>query len=79
MMTREEFGRRFKAAREAAGLTQLEAAQALGQRQPRIAEYESGKRVPPIPHLVEIVLTLGLDPRLLVPEFFRDEDGPRAE
>ena len=70
-MTREEFGRRFKAARAAAGLTQAESAALLRIPQPRIAEYESGFRVPPVDRLVTIIDRLGLDPRILFPEFFK--------
>lgn len=70
-MTREEFGRRFKAAREAAGLTQVEAAARLGIPQPRIAEYESGFRMPPLDRLTDIIEALGLNPRILFPEYFK--------
>ncbi len=69
-MTRPEFAARFKAAREALGLTQAEAAAAIGVPQPRVAEYESGVRVPPTLRLIEIIETLGLDPAILFPEFF---------
>jgi transcriptional regulator with XRE-family HTH domain len=60
-MTREEFARRFKAAREATGLSQSGAARLLGVPQPRIAEYESGVRTPPTLRLLEIMGILGLD------------------
>ncbi|MHB8397317.1 MAG: helix-turn-helix domain-containing protein [Candidatus Limnocylindrales bacterium] len=69
-MTREEFGARFKRAREARGLTQADAAHAIGVPQPRVAEYESGARVPPTIRLAEIVATLMLDPAILFPEWF---------
>jgi transcriptional regulator with XRE-family HTH domain len=69
-MTRQEFGRRFQRAREDAGFSQDEAATLLDVAQPRIAEYESGVRVPPTLKLVEIVHTLGLDATILFPEFF---------
>jgi transcriptional regulator with XRE-family HTH domain len=70
-MTRAEFGRRFRAAREARGLTQTDVAAAIGVPQPRIAEYESGARVPPTLRLVEIIERVALDPKILFPEFFR--------
>jgi hypothetical protein len=35
-----------------------------------MAEYEGGTRVPPFLRLMEIVEILGLDPRILVPEWF---------
>jgi len=69
-MTRAEFGRRFKAAREARGLSQAQAAARVGVPQPRIAEYESGFRVPPVPRLLELIEVLELDPAVLFPEFF---------
>ena len=64
-MTREEFGRRFKAARIATTLSQGEAAEVLGVPAPRLAEYESGAVVPPTLRLVEIIEVLGLDPMFL--------------
>jgi transcriptional regulator with XRE-family HTH domain len=70
-MTREEFGRRLAAARKAAGHTQATAAERLGIPQPRIAEYEAGKVVPPLPRLIEIMDALGLSWRLVLPEAFR--------
>lgn len=66
-----EFGQRFKAARLKAGLTQVAAAERLGIPQPRIAEYETGGVVPPLPRLMEIMATLGLDPKIVFPEFFK--------
>jgi transcriptional regulator with XRE-family HTH domain len=69
-MTREQFGARFAAARIAVGLTQQEAAGAIGVPQPRVAEYEAGKYVPPTLRLAEIVALLGLDPAILFPEWF---------
>jgi transcriptional regulator with XRE-family HTH domain len=69
-LTRPEFGARFKAARQAAGLTQAAAAAGLGISQPRWAEYEAGVKLPPLLRLLEIIAALDLDPRLLFPEFF---------
>jgi len=76
-MTPTEFGARFKAARQATGMTQAEAAAALGVAQPRIAEYENGVRVPPTLRLIEIVETLGLDPRIFFPQFFLSRQARR--
>lgn len=70
-MTREQFGARFKHAREAVGWTQAEAARRVGVPQPRIAEYESGARLPTLMRLMELIETLELDPEILFPEFFR--------
>jgi transcriptional regulator with XRE-family HTH domain len=67
-MTREQFGARFKAARLAAGHTQEDAAWLLEVAQPRVAEYESGKVVPPLLRLIEVVEALGLDWSILLPE-----------
>jgi ribosome-binding protein aMBF1 (putative translation factor) len=65
------FGKRLKAARLAAGYaTQAAAAKALGVKQPLISQYEAGERIPPITRLIEIVAALGLNPRLLVPEWW---------
>ena len=74
-MTRTEFGRRFKQAREVRGFTQQTAADAIGVPQPRVAEYESGIHVPPVLRLVEIIEVLGLDPSVLFPEFFTRAAG----
>lgn len=67
-MTREEFGGRFQRARLEAGHTQKDAAWLLDVAQPRIAEYESGRVIPPLLRLVEIVEVLGLDWSILLPE-----------
>jgi transcriptional regulator with XRE-family HTH domain len=69
-MTREEFGDRFRAAREAAGLTQAAAAERLGISRPRISEIEAGRFVPSFIRVVEIVERLGLDAKILLPEWF---------
>jgi ribosome-binding protein aMBF1 (putative translation factor) len=65
------FGERLREARIAAGYaTQEAAAKALGIKQPLISQYEAGERIPPITRLIEIVAALGLNPRLLVPEWW---------
>lgn len=64
-MTREQFGTRLAAARYAVGLTQRDAAARLGVSQARIAEYETGRKVPQLMHLFDMVETLGLDGSIL--------------
>ena len=61
-MTRYQFARRLRRARENAGLSQAGAAHLLGVAPPRVAEYESGVRIPPTMRLIEMIRTLGLDP-----------------
>ena len=67
-MDREQFGRRFKAARTAAGLTQGAMADQLGISRPRIAEYEAGRRIPTVTRLYEMIDALGLDYAIFFPE-----------
>jgi transcriptional regulator with XRE-family HTH domain len=69
-MTRQEFGHRLGLARRHAGLTQHQAAARLGVPQPRVAEYEAGRRLPSILKLLEIITTLKLDVTILFPEFY---------
>lgn len=75
------FGARLKMARDEAGWGFLEAARKLDIRPQRLAEYESGKRMPPIPKLMEIVRVLGLDASTILPEWFagweRKKNNPR--
>ncbi len=63
-----ECGRRIRAAREATGLSQGEAAARLGVKQGSYAQYELGRRVPSWIALWELVDGLGLDPAILFPE-----------
>ncbi len=70
-MTRQTFGTRFQAARKAAGLTQSSAAKRARVAQPRIAEYENGSHAPGLFRLLQLIKILGLDPRILFPEWFR--------
>jgi transcriptional regulator with XRE-family HTH domain len=54
------FGRRLAALREQAGaISQKELAARSGVPQPRIAEYELGKRLPTWPNVVRLALALG--------------------
>lgn len=70
MIDRTESGRRLKAARESSGLNQSEAAASLGMAQPYLSDIESGRRVPSWPRVLAMVEALGLDPRIVAPEFF---------
>lgn len=70
MIDRIEAGRRLRDARKAAGYSQEKAAARLGINRPALSDLERGKRVPGWPRMVEIVTTLGLDPKAVVPEFF---------
>ena len=69
MLDRAECGRRIKAAREAAGLTQDQAAELLGVKRPTFAQYELGRRVPSWLNLYELIERLKLDPAILMPEY----------
>jgi transcriptional regulator with XRE-family HTH domain len=73
-MTRQQFGARFQEARKQAGWTQQTASDAVGLLRERLAEYESGKRIPPLLKLMEIIAVLELDPRLIFPEWFAKQD-----
>jgi DNA-binding XRE family transcriptional regulator len=66
----QEFGRRLKEARITAAWTQVEAAKELGIKKQRMVEYETGRRLPPVLRLVEIIRALDLDPATLLPELF---------
>lgn len=64
-------GPRFKAALDAAGLSQQEAARKLGVRPATVSEWCSGKACPSLARSIDLVARLGLDPRLIAPEWFR--------
>lgn len=76
MIDRIESGRRLRAAREALGLSQGEAAGALGMSQAYLSDIEVGKRVPGWTRMVAIVAGLGLDPRIVAPEWFAGDRPP---
>lgn len=65
---RKAAGARLRAAREAMGLTQVEAAERAEVPQSRFSEWERGDRIPSWPTLVKIAATLKLDPAVLLPE-----------
>jgi transcriptional regulator with XRE-family HTH domain len=67
---RKEAGARLRAAREAMGLTQTEAADRADIPQSRLSEWERGDRIPSWPTLAKIAATLKLDPAILLPELF---------
>jgi transcriptional regulator with XRE-family HTH domain len=70
----QRIGRRLKAEREHSGMTQREAAERLGVHQPAVADWEAGRKVPPLVRLYEIIDILGLDEAriLLRPESERN-------
>jgi transcriptional regulator with XRE-family HTH domain len=57
---RVTLGEAIRAARQAAGLTQVELAARLGVAQSRLSEWERGAVVPGTPHLVRLTEALGL-------------------
>jgi transcriptional regulator with XRE-family HTH domain len=72
----EEFGRRFRAARIAAGWPSgNQAAKAVGIIPSAYFKLEQGKQVPTLGRLMTIVRVLGLDPKILAPEWFRPRRG----
>ncbi len=75
-MTPIQFGLRFRDARKAVGLTQKAAAKILDIPQPRISEYERGRVMPPMPRIMELIERLGLEPRIIFPEFFTPRNRP---
>jgi transcriptional regulator with XRE-family HTH domain len=65
----KEAGRRLQQARVAAGLTQEQAATQLAMKRTELSELENGRRVPGWTRLLWMIETLGLDYRILFPEF----------
>lgn len=53
-------------ARESAGMTQTELANALGQYQSFVARLESGERRVDVIEFLEIARILGIDPKLVI-------------
>lgn len=79
MIDRAEFGHRLRAARSAVGLTQAEAAEKLGVVRESYIQYELGRKGPSVLKLLEMVETLELDPRILIPEFFATPAKPKRK
>jgi transcriptional regulator with XRE-family HTH domain len=77
MLTKSKFGKRLRAARDAVGCTQAEAAEVLGVSRGTYAQYEAGRREPGVLRVLAMVKKLGLDPAILFPEFFGTERGPK--
>lgn len=69
MIEREECGRRLRAAREQAGLTQEGAAVRLGIGRESYSQYELGRRVPSWTQLYRFLDRLDLDPHIVMPEY----------
>jgi DNA-binding XRE family transcriptional regulator len=63
----EDLGGRVRAAREAAGLTQAQAASRLGVGATTYAEREKSTTLP-YPMLLDLIRVLGYDPAVLCPE-----------
>lgn len=68
------FETRLKSAREAAGLTQVQAAKALGTYQVTVSRWETAKMVPPTERLVKIADALGVHV-----EWLATGEGPRRK
>jgi transcriptional regulator with XRE-family HTH domain len=68
--TAEEWGRRFRRAREAKGLSQGDAAARMGVARPTYGRYEQD-RAPTLDKAYEMIYRLGLDPAIVFPEFVR--------
>jgi len=64
--TKSSIGARMRAAREAAGLTQVELAARLGVRQAQVSLYESGAREPGAVLLWRWAQAIGCDVGALV-------------
>jgi DNA-binding transcriptional regulator YiaG len=58
----------LKAGRNAAGMTQQQAAARLGRPQSFIAKYEVGERRLDVVELIEVCDVIGLDPQRLIAE-----------
>lgn len=70
-MTYEQFGDRLRRARAAAGIrSAAEAARRLGISPSAYSPLENGKSMPGFDRVIHLSKTLGLDPRILVPEWF---------
>lgn len=54
-------GEQIRTARESAGLTQAQLAEATGLHQVLISQYETGVRKPPVPHLILLAEVLDVD------------------
>lgn len=63
---RKEFGRRLKAARQAAGLTQMDIAQLLNITRNSWQKYESGGADISLPNFYKVIKTLGISSKFLI-------------
>jgi transcriptional regulator with XRE-family HTH domain len=75
MIDSEECARRLRAAREATGLTQGQAAERLGIKRPTYTQYEVGRRVPSWVTLYHLIEKLGLNPAIIFPEYVAAKKG----
>lgn len=70
MIDRAAFGARIQAAREAAGITMADAARSLGMSYQNLRRIEKGGMMPSFSAVMRIVDVLGLDPKIVAPEWF---------
>ena len=59
--------------REAAGMTQVDVARALGRHQPFISNIEAGQRRVDIIELLDLAAAIGFEPRELIDELAKME------
>lgn len=71
-------GERIREARKHEMLTMREAAEGLGISLSTYAQLESGRRSPSFSRVLTIARILGLDPRILAPEFFMLRFRPKS-
>jgi transcriptional regulator with XRE-family HTH domain len=68
---RKQLRQRLKEARVAAGLRQLDVADALGRPQSYVAKIESGERKVDFVEVLDLCAVIGLDPTVLAQELRR--------
>lgn len=71
------FGQAVKAARDAAGLTQAEAASAMGVEAAHICRMERGNRLPTLPTMVRLARALGVPAMSLAAAAIGDVEAGR--
>jgi transcriptional regulator with XRE-family HTH domain len=68
---RKQLRQRLKEARVAAGLRQVDVADALGRPQSYVAKIESGERKVDFVEVLDLCAVIGLDPTVLAQELRR--------
>jgi transcriptional regulator with XRE-family HTH domain len=71
LFDRKVFGARLAEAIKAKGLTQKRAGEIVGESQSRMSEYVHGHYLPLFDKLYTMIQTLGLDTRILFPEWYK--------